>query len=302
MLGMSKNVDHYVAQLDDTPWLTVLGYAWGAFSIIVLMVLVAPATWRPTIKMVGLALPLLFFVAKDLAQIPRVLVAMHNLRGQRAGVLRYVLTWLPPALIGAARLDRALWGNFLKWARRQPTPLRPAGIRLSYHERGAYPTVVALGLFSVLVELPIGEAILPLLIANSSATKAIHLLSALSAAYSLVWLLGDRWSVRHGYHVLTDSHLDLHVGARAKAYIPLAVIEDISPLHESMDEWRAKRSLRHAETVNITPFDKPNLVVRLSPEADCMIYHHGLDRNGTRYVFLYLDHPGQLVSAFASKL
>ncbi|KQV37119.1 hypothetical protein [Massilia sp. Root335] len=299
MLQKRKTLKQYAARLDDTPWLTVSRYAWGAFSVIAIAALVAPAAWRPTVKMLGLAMPLLFFAAKDVAQLPRVLVLMRDLRWQRAGALRYVSACFPPALIGLARVDRELWRGFFGWVRRQPAAARPAGVKLSVDERSAYSTVVALGLLSTLVELPIDAAILPLLIADPVAVKTIHLAAVLSAAYGVVWLLGDRWLVRSGYHVLTDTHLDLQVGARAKALIPLTAIEDISLLRESMDEWRAKRSLGHADTVNVTPFDKPNIVLCLAPEAGCVITHHGLARNEARYIFLYLDHPGKLIAALA---
>jgi hypothetical protein len=263
--------------------------------------MVVPAAWRPAVKSLGLAVPLALLVAKDLAQAPRVLMTLRGLRAQRAGLLQYLAACLPPALLGMARLDRVMWGGFVRWLRRQPNPARPAGLKLGFSDRSAYSAMVAFGLVSLIVELPICALILPLLIHDPAAVRTIHLLSGLGAAYSVVWLLGDRWLLRGAHHVLSETCLDLQIGARASARIPLASIEDVRLLRESAEQWRKKHGLRHADTVSITPFDKPNLVVCLTPDVHCEITHHGLARDAVRYVFLYLDHPTQLLNAFAKR-
>ncbi|MGJ9418864.1 hypothetical protein ACHAC9_14010 [Massilia sp. CMS3.1] len=123
---------------------------------------------------------------------------------------------------------------------------------------------------------------------------------AAGSVYTLVWLLGDRWLLRGGHHVLTSTHLDLQVGARASACIPRDAIEEAQPLRQPVLEWRRAHPYRDREAVNITPFDKPNLVLRLRAGALCTMTHHGVERSGVRYVFLYLDCPQQLLRALAA--
>ncbi|MFC4933279.1 hypothetical protein [Massilia sp. GCM10023247] len=160
--------------------------------------------------------------------------------------------------------------------------------------------MIAIGLFSVFVDLPLGAAILPLLVDDAAAVRTLHLVFAAGSLYTLVWLLGDRWLLRGGHHVLTSSHLDLQVGARASACIPLAAIAHAQALRQPVREWARTHPLRHTEAVTITRFDKPNLVLRLRDDACCAITHHGVERSGVRYVFIYLDRPERLLKALAA--
>ena len=292
-------IKQYARELNETSWMTVLGYAWAAFLTVAVLVFIVPEPWRATVKMLGIALPLMLLAAKDLAGIPDVAARLRALRGQGAGALPLVAACLPPGVVGMMRLDRALWRSFFRWLRRQPRPARPSGLKLTFLEQGAYSTALAFGLFSVLVELPIDAAIMPLFVKDPDMVRNIHIAVVLGSVYSLAWLLGDRWGVRGGYHVLTDTHLDLQVGARASARIPLGAIEDVQPLRQPLREWRKTHPFRDPEAVSITPFDKPNLVLRLRAGAHCTIAHHGVQRTGLRYVFLYLDRPERLIAALA---
>ena len=289
----------YARRLDDTPWLTVLGYAYASFITLAMLMWLLPAQWRASVKGIELALPMLLLVAKDLSQIPDVRARLRALRRAGAGWPSYPAACLPPGLIGLMRLGREQRRGFLCWLRRESPPARPAGLRLTFHEQGAYSTIIAFGLVSLLVEMPINAAILPLLLKDPATVQAIHLVFALGGAASLMWLLGDRWRVRGGHHVLTETHLDLEVGARANARIPRSAIADVQALRQPVAEWRRAHPVPHRQTVNITPFDKPNLVLRLRDDASCTITHHGLARTGVRYVFLYLDRPERLIAALA---
>ena len=292
-------VTHYARQLNDTSWINVLGYAYAFFITMPLLGYLAPSEWRGAVKALGLALPLLLLAAKDLSSIPDVAARLRTLRRQGAGPFSLLAACLPPGLVGLPRLERQIWRDFFCWLRRQPLPARPAGLALTFDQQGAYRAVLAFGFLSVLVELPLSAAILPLLIKDAAVVRMIHLAFALGSLYTLVWLLGDRWRVRGGHHVLTSTHLDLQIGARASARIPLDAIEDAQPLRQSVSEWRRAHAFRLAEAVTITPFDKPNLVLCLRPDAGCTITHHGRARTGVRYVFLYLDRPERLIAAMA---
>ncbi|MGX4644162.1 hypothetical protein [Massilia sp. SYSU DXS3249] len=291
----------YATKLNDTSWPTLLGYAWAAFIAVAVLSLATPEPWRASVKALSLALPLMLIVAKDLSSLPDVAARLRALRRQGAGAVSLLAACLPPGLVGLMRLDRALWRSFFCWLRRQPAPPRPDGTKFTFLEQGAYSTVLAIGLFSVLVELPLDAAIVPLLIDDPTMVRNIHIAVALGSLYTLAWLLGDRRLVRGGCHVMTATHLDLQIGARASARIPLEAIEDAQALRVPVAQWRRAYPFHHREGVTITPFDKPNLVLRLRPDAGCTITHHGLERTGVRYVFLYLDRPERLVAALAPR-
>lgn len=300
MGAASTAVKTYATRLNDTGWVTWLGYAYAVFLTVALVRQVGPESWRPSLRVFGLALPLLLIVAKDLSSLPDVAARLRVLRREGAGISQWIAACLPQGLIGLPRLERAIWRGFFGWVRRQPPPARPAGLKLTFLEQGAYSTVIAIGLFSLLVELPLGAAILPLVVKDADTVGTLHLVFAAGSLYSLMWLLGDRWLLHGGHHVLTSTHLDLQVGARASACIPLEAIEDAQSLRQPVVQWRRAHSYRDMEAVNITPFDKPNLVLRLREGAACTITHHGLERNGVRYVFLYLDRPERLLRALAA--
>ncbi|MEW6025423.1 MAG: hypothetical protein AB1807_25180 [Pseudomonadota bacterium] len=300
MRSLPGAVREYSRQLDDTPWPTVLGYAYASFMTLALLFLLTPTAWHGPIKTIGLTLPLMLLAAKDLASIPDVAIRLRALRRQDAGWPALLAACLPPGLIGMARLERDIWRGFSGWLRRKPQPARPAGLALTFLEQGAYSTVIAIGLFCVLVELPLDAAIVPLFVDDPDKVRTIHFVVVTGSVYALVWMLGDRWHLRGGQHVLTSTHLDLRVGARASARIPRDAIEDVQRLAEPVARWRRTHPFRLAEALTITPWDKPNLVLRLRPNAGCTIRHHGIERTAVRYVFLYLDCPERLLAALGS--
>ncbi|MEN3276940.1 MAG: hypothetical protein V7631_2730 [Massilia sp.] len=140
-------VTEYARRLNDTSWATLIGYAYALFITLALLRYATPAHWREPMKALGLALPLMLLVAKDLAQIPDVAARLRALRRQGAGAFHLLAACLPPGLIGLLRLDRAIWRGFFSWLRRAPKPARPSGLPLTFLEQGAYPTALAFGFF-----------------------------------------------------------------------------------------------------------------------------------------------------------
>jgi hypothetical protein len=121
-------------------------------------------------------------------------------------------------------------------------------VRLTYLERGAYATAIAIALFSVFVDIPINMLIVSVIPLDPDHRSMIHLIARIGAAYSLVWVLGDRWLVRGGGHVLTSTEHDLQVGARTSGTIPLASIASCESVNEKRAEW-CKRFRRQADAL-----------------------------------------------------
>jgi hypothetical protein len=99
--------------------------------------------------------------------------------------------------------------------------------------------------------------------------------------------------------VLTESALDLSVGIRAFGTIPLAAIEGCERIGEKREAWCRRRGIALRETALVTPFDAPNLVLRLRPDLPVTITCYQREKTAPLYLFLYLDRPDQLANALA---
>jgi hypothetical protein len=159
-------------------------------------------------------------------------------------------------------------------------------------------------MFSVVVELPIDAAIASLFLRDDpTARTVLHLMSALSGLYTLAWVVSDRWLVRAagGGHVLTEHALELSIGVRAFGTIPLAAIEACERVGEKRDAWCRRHGVALCETALVTPFDAPNLVLRLHADLPLTLTCYQLEKSAARFVFLYLDRPEQLANALARR-
>jgi hypothetical protein len=256
-----------------------------------------PVALRPYLQRPLHIVPLLPFAAKALAHLPGYFRRLRH-AARRGGPRGFLGALPPPGLRGFLRLDRAMWRGFFCWIRRRPPPPRPAGLPLTYLERGMYPTVVAIVLVATCVEAPINAAIVSLFVKGAGARTTIHLLFGIAVAYSLVWTLADRWMLRGGHHVLTGTDLDLRVGARASGRVPLAAIEQCEVLREPRAAWAGRHGVRLADTLTVSPCDRPNVVLRLRPGAQVAIAHCQVERRPS-CIFLYLDRPEALIASLA---
>jgi len=126
----------------------------------------------------------------------------------------------------------------------------------------------------------------------------IHVLMAVACLSSLAWVLGDRWLVGKGQHVLDDDVLHLRVGARTSGSIPRHAIARCEPLTVTMDAWLRQRGIAPRRSLRVSPLDKPNTVLIFNDNSPVRLTHMGVERTGLACVFLYLDSP----QALASKL
>jgi hypothetical protein len=287
--------------LDETSWWTILGYAYAVFSCGSLALLFLPEPVAAALHRPLLVAVLLLVVAKDLAGAPDFARRMRQVARPGTAWSARLGALLPPEFLALIKLDRAMWRAFFCWLRRATPPARPPGTVLTYTKQGAYTTVLAIAIFSVLVELPIDAAIASLFLQDKpTARTVLHAMSALSALYTLAWVVSDRWLVRAaGGHVLTDTALDLSVGIRAFGTIPLAAIDSCTGIDEKRDAWCRRHGIALRDTALVTPFDAPNLVLRLRPELPVTITCYQRERIAPLYLFLYLDRPEQLANALA---
>ena len=280
------------AQLRRATWRQLAGYAYLSLFALLLVRWMAPAPLGPVLRKLGLILPLALIAAKDLAHAPDALRRLRVATDWRSRIAAL----LPPELVGMLRLDRLMWRGFAQWLRRRPAASMPEGIALTYLQRGAYGTAVGVVMVALFLELPIDVLIVNLWIDDAQVRNVIHLVCAIGALYSFVWVVGDRWHVGAGRHVLADDTLHLRVGVRSEGAIPLSTIERVEAVTEAPDRWRRRLGIHQSDTLLVTPFDKPNCVLVLRPDADVTILHWQVRRRAPRYVLLYLDRPELLAS------
>lgn len=277
--------------LRRTSWLQLAGYAYLGVFMLMLARLALPDAMAPALRQLMLALPLLVFAAKDLAHLPDAMQRLRRATGWRGRVTAL----LPPELIGMFRLDRLMWIGFLQWLRRRAPAAGPHGSALTYLQRGSYGTAIGIAMLMLFLELPIDVVVANLWIDVADTRRLLHVITAAGVLYSVVWILGDRWHVADGSHVLADGLLHLRVGVRTQGSIPLWAIERVDALSETPDRWRRRHGIHRADTLLVTPFDKPNCVLVLKPQAGVTMLHWQVCRAAPRYVLLYLDRPELLI-------
>ena len=281
------------AQLRRTSWRQLALYAFLTLFALVLVRLMLPAEMRPGLRKLDLVLPLLLLAAKDLAHLPD---ALRRLRAA-SGWPGRIAALLPPELVGMFRLDRLMWLGFMQWMLRRPAPAcQPDGIALTYLQRGAYGTAIGMAMVALFLELPIDFLLINLWIDDPQMRRLIHLAGGIGVLYSFAWVLGDRWHVGAGSHVLADGTLHLRVGVRTQGCIPLWAIERCDAINEEPERWRRRHGIHQCDTLLVTPFDKPNCVLVLKPDADVTLLHWQVQRQAPRYVLMYLDRPQLLAS------
>jgi hypothetical protein len=282
-------------KLRQSAWLDAVRNAWLVLMGGMLVRLILPRALADSLRPLLMAAPLLPLIAKDLSHLPDALARTRAALAARAWPALF-LAWLPPELVGIFRLDRDLRHGCLNWLRRRPQPQAPAGRAFSYLERGSYRTAVAIVLFSTFVELPIHAAVLPLFVHEPATLHLIHLLMLVGTLSTLAWVLGDRWLLGAGQHVLTEQGLQLRVGARTHGTIPLQAIARCERIAEPASDWLRRHGIDRRQAVLASPLDKPNTVLIFSSGCRVRLTHLGVERAGLSCVFLYLDHPQELIA------
>jgi hypothetical protein len=291
----------YAQRLRHTSWTEVLQYAWLTLIGTAILKLMLPAFLAQALRPLVLIAPVLVIVAKDLSHLPDALQRLRSAVAKRDWA-RVATACLPPELVGLARLDGQMRRGFVNWLRRRPQPALPAGQALPYLERGSYRTAIAIALFSVLFELPLHALILPLFIHDADQLRLIHVLLLAGSLSTLAWVLGDRWLLGKGCHVLTAEGLLLRVGARTEGRIARQHIAACERMDGPVLEWCRQRGIARHTTLLASPLplDKPNTVLILKSNSPVRLTHMGVERNGLSCVFLYLDRPESLVHALSA--
>lgn len=291
-MQLSHSLNHAATSLRRASWLELASYGFLAFFVFALTRQALPAQLSAALRPFGLVLLLGLIIAKDLAHAPD---AIKRFRAARGWPER-IAAFLPPELVGMFRLDRLMWAGFAQWLlRRTPAP-RPQGLELSYLRRGAYGTAIGVAMVALFLELPIDVLLVNLWIQDADTRLVVHVVAGIGVLYSFAWILGDRWSVGGGCHVLHEGVLHLRVGVRTEGSIALHAIARCERVDEAPERWRRRHGIHASDTLLVTPFDKPNCVLVLKPDAEVTLLHWQVKRRAPRYVLMYLDRPELLAS------
>jgi hypothetical protein len=288
-----------LTRLRETPWSTVLGFAYFILIVALVLKFALPAALRGHLGRSFLVAPLLPLMAKDLAHLPELFQRVRAATASRAGCRALACAFFPPTFFALLRLDREMRCGFVAWLCRRPLPARPPGQAFTFLERGSYPTAVALVLVSAFGELPVLGIGLSHFVHDPARRLLLHLILGGTCAYGLVWILADRRAVRASAHVLDGACLDLQVGVRTRCRLPVEAIARCERVDESRERWCAQRGVKPSHTLVVTPIDRPNCVLVLAPGADVCASHWGGERGGFACIFLYVDRPEALAAALS---
>jgi hypothetical protein len=289
-------VTPYLVRLQRTPWTAVIRNAWLTFLSLAVVLPLLPAWLHHALKPLLFIAPLAMLAAKDLVHLPDALARTRAALAQ--GRWRSLpAAWLPPEVVGLVRIDHALRRGFMQWLLRKPSPAAPAGEAFGYLQRGAYRTGVAIALLSIFVEVPLDAAVVPLLVKDPAARQVLHVLMCASCLSGFVWVMGDRWLVGAGQHVLDGEGLHVRVGARTTGVIPRDAIAACERLDEAAPAWCRRQGIAPHAALVASPLDKPNAVLILNESHLVHLTHWGVQRDGLACVFLYVDRPDALAAA-----
>ena len=167
----------------------------------------------------------------------------------------------------------------------------------TYLKNGMYSSLFAIAVVSCLGEIPFSLLVVNLFKIDPSTMNIIHLVTILTAIFTITSLIGDKRLLGKAVHKIEDGFLVLQLGARAQAKIPLCDIYHVAIL----DPKQLPLFGSNIGSIKITPFDKPNLVLQLEPVLDQhkQIYFEelGSTRQNIRTVYLYVDAPEKLLNA-----
>lgn len=217
-------------------------------------------------------------------------------RHPRLSLLFYVV--VPAELVGVVRLLAMTLGAGVLWLLRRPVPQRLNGLLSEDRRKGFYNALFAMNVVGAITEIPLSILILPGLVPEEGVRIAVHCLEVLLN----LAILGDRWLVDAGGHILTESHLLLRAGLRASAEVSISdVLEiDVVPKSMSLATWSRSRGLDPRDAGVISVLDGPNVALRLVSGPWKTWTRLQAERARPSCLFLYVDDPATLVRTVTS--
>jgi hypothetical protein len=301
MAAGTRGMARSLSWLAETSWSYLLGLVFFIIaSSLILTLGAAPGSGRAAIFTLGIRLIQLLILAKMLSHY-RGQVRLRAAAARRAPWSERLAALLPLPLIAWARLDKANLRACLAWLTRRPYDSRPPGHSFGLLKKSGYGTVVLILLIGIFGELPMHATIVGAMVKDPALQQRVQLIMLGLALYSLFWVVGDRRAMLGSSYVLNDSALDIRVGNRFSAVIPLGAIVCCEALKEGEREWRKRNGVPADATLVATPADVPNLMIAINPAANVTVVSWQLARPAPAFLFLFADEPSQLAARLVSQ-
>jgi hypothetical protein len=194
----------------------------------------------------------------------------------------------------------ALAGRVRPSARRMAD--MPHGRRYTLHRGELSSILLPLVILTSCVDVPLLHLFIHIR-APEPMRLALHAVVIGTTLCGLLWVIGDRSSVKNLDHVLVAGELVLNVGYRASCRLPIASIGAVRQVNGKPAEWRAVLGLKKSDVTSFTPMDSPNLLIELkaSPgRLTCIRF--GIERALSGHVAVYADRPTQLTGELMAML
>ncbi|MBI1770877.1 MAG: hypothetical protein HYR68_00630 [Burkholderiales bacterium] len=288
-------------QLTGMSWFGLLKILMMVFIASLLLTIALPS-YAALLKEVTTISLLLVIVLKDLLEAPTAIRRAKASRQHGGNWLQFLAALLPPEFPAVLRLERTMWAGCWQWLTRK-TPAAPVPGRVfGFWDKGSYSTIFIVILLALATEVPFSALMVSLMAPDAHTRMLVHGIMLMLTMYSMVWLLGDRYWVRHSCHVLTEDALQLQLGSRSSGVISYAAICSCERfvVDDKQPSW--KKFDYPENSIVITPFDKPNLVISLHANAQVQISHFQLQKTDVQQIYLYVDEPGQLTMALQAYL
>lgn len=176
------------------------------------------------------------------------------------------------------------------------TDLQDQVISLSYLKNGMYSSLLPIIIVACFADIPLTQFALHLRPIDAQIVILIHSISIAATVLTITSLIGDKRLIAQGQHYIDQNILKLRLGARARADIPFDLIQSI----EIIDKKDVIIFNTQLYTMEVTPFDRPNLVIHLYSRTACKSGAYfeelGSNRADVQHIKLYLDHPEALFS------
>ncbi|MES2321706.1 MAG: hypothetical protein V4633_05535 [Pseudomonadota bacterium] len=266
--------------LNETSWSYVFGLMFFAVCVATIVSIGAErGSVRHAIPSLAVKAALLLIIAKMLAQ----------------GI---GLRELPARVLAWARMDQANLRACAHWIMRRPHAPPPPGQAISFLEKSAYSTTVAMVMFGTFVDLPLNAMIATVMSPDPVIQTRMHIVFSVLAIYSLVWVFGDRHLMQGSYCVVGATHLDIRIAGRLEAHLPRSAILRCEPTGEGgAAGWCKQHGVAGDDMLVSTPADSATIMLEIDPAAGVKLTSWQRERKAPRYLFLFVDQPSMIMSA-----
>ncbi|PXX47653.1 hypothetical protein [Undibacterium pigrum] len=233
-------------------------------------------------------------VLKDMLEAPAAFRRVKAARQQGANWMQSLAELSPPEFPALLRLERSMWQGCWYWLSRK-TPIAPvAGQQFGFWSKSTYSTIFLVLLIGLATEIPFSALMVPIMTQDAHTRTLVHCILLALTAYSLVWILGDRYWIRHSCHILAEDTLHLKLGSRSMGKIPYMAISACENFAVDNNQPSWKKFDYPKASIILSPYDKPNLVISLHADAHLHIWHFQLQKTDVQKIYLYVDEPNQL--------